>query len=209
MVCDGLGDARDLLCCTSCGQHYHGACLDIALTPRTRSGWQGPDCKVCQTCRWVSPAPQEPPGGDTRRRTFLTFFHLFFFPLLVPRRQPGEDSKMLVCEACDKGYHTFCMEPAIEGVPADSWKCKVRPPYPHLFFGELWGGACPSFDAPLPPPQNCRVCSDCGRRPPELDPGCQWHRSYSVCEGCQQRRGTEGACGAQGQAPPPDPAAQA
>ncbi|XP_071888107.1 histone-lysine N-methyltransferase 2D isoform X5 [Anas platyrhynchos] len=145
VVCDGLGDARDLLFCTSCGQHYHGACLDIALTPRTRSGWQCPDCKVCQTCR-----------------------------------QPGEDSKMLVCEACDKGYHTFCMEPAIEGVPADSWKCK-----------------------------NCRVCSDCGRRPPELDPGCQWHRSYSVCEGCQQRRGTEGACGAQGQAPPPDPAAQA
>lgn len=34
---------------------------------------------------------------------------------------------MLVCEACDKGYHTFCMEPAIEGLPADSWKCKVRP----------------------------------------------------------------------------------
>lgn len=34
---------------------------------------------------------------------------------------------MLVCEACDKGYHTFCMEPAIESLPADSWKCKVCP----------------------------------------------------------------------------------
>ncbi|NXK56275.1 KMT2D methyltransferase, partial [Chauna torquata] len=143
VVCDGLGDLRDLLFCTSCGQHYHGACLDIALTPRKRSGWQCPECKVCQTCR-----------------------------------QPGEDSMMLVCEACDKGYHTFCMEPAIEGVPADSWKCK-----------------------------NCRVCSDCGRRPAELDPGCRWHRSYSVCEGCQQRRGAEEAHRAQGQVPQPDPAA--
>ncbi|XP_068777580.1 histone-lysine N-methyltransferase 2D isoform X2 [Struthio camelus] len=51
VVCDGPGDLRDLLFCTSCGQHYHGACLDIALTPRTRSGWQCPECKVCQTCR--------------------------------------------------------------------------------------------------------------------------------------------------------------
>lgn len=50
-VCDGPGDLRDLVFCTSCGQHYHGACLDIALTPRKRSGWQCPECKVCQTCR--------------------------------------------------------------------------------------------------------------------------------------------------------------
>lgn len=51
VVCDGPGDLRDLLFCTSCGQHYHGTCLDIALTPRKRSGWQCPECKVCQTCR--------------------------------------------------------------------------------------------------------------------------------------------------------------
>ncbi|NXN50587.1 KMT2D methyltransferase, partial [Rynchops niger] len=143
-VCDGPGDLRDLVFCTSCGQHYHGACLDITLTPCKRSGWQCPECKVCQTCR-----------------------------------QPGEDSMMLVCEACDKGYHTFCMEPAIEGLPADSWKCK-----------------------------NCRVCSDCGRRPAGLDPGCQWYRSYSVCEGCQQRRAAEGAHGAPTHAPPTDPPTQ-
>ncbi|NXP45127.1 KMT2D methyltransferase, partial [Heliornis fulica] len=143
-VCDGPGDLRDLVFCTSCGQHYHGACLDIALTPRKRSGWQCPECKVCQTCR-----------------------------------QPGEDSMMLVCEACDKGYHTFCMEPAIEGLPADSWKCR-----------------------------DCRVCLDCGRRPAELDPGCQWYWSYSVCEGCQQRRAAAAACEAAARAPQPDPPTQ-
>lgn len=51
VVCDGPGDLQDLLFCTSCGQHYHGTCLDITLTPRKRSGWQCPECKVCQTCR--------------------------------------------------------------------------------------------------------------------------------------------------------------
>ncbi|XP_041328525.1 histone-lysine N-methyltransferase 2D isoform X2 [Pyrgilauda ruficollis] len=53
-VCNGPGDLRDLVFCTSCGQHFHGACLDISLTPRKRSGWQCPQCKVCQTCRQPS-----------------------------------------------------------------------------------------------------------------------------------------------------------
>lgn len=125
----------------------------------------------------------------------------------VPRRQPGEDSMMLVCEACDKGYHTFCMEPAIEGVPADSWKCKVCP----AALSSLPGGAqeClePHLDVPSVP-QNCRVCSDCGRRPSELDPGCQWHQSFSVCQGCQQQREAKEANGAQERAPQLEPPAQ-
>uniref|UniRef100_A0A8D0HC19 KMT2D methyltransferase n=1 Tax=Sphenodon punctatus TaxID=8508 RepID=A0A8D0HC19_SPHPU len=51
MVCDGTGNLRDLLFCTSCGLHYHGTCLEITVTPRKRSGWQCPECKVCQDSR--------------------------------------------------------------------------------------------------------------------------------------------------------------
>ncbi|XP_069086588.1 histone-lysine N-methyltransferase 2D isoform X2 [Pleurodeles waltl] len=51
VVCDGPGDLQDLLFCTGCGLHYHGACLDVTVTPLKRSGWQCPECKVCQTCR--------------------------------------------------------------------------------------------------------------------------------------------------------------
>ncbi|NXU92527.1 KMT2D methyltransferase, partial [Xiphorhynchus elegans] len=50
-VCAGPGDLRDLVLCTGCGQHFHGACLNITLTPCKRSGWQCPKCRVCQTCR--------------------------------------------------------------------------------------------------------------------------------------------------------------
>ncbi|XP_044280541.1 histone-lysine N-methyltransferase 2C isoform X5 [Varanus komodoensis] len=50
-VCDSPGDLLDQLFCTTCGQHYHGICLDIQVTPLKRAGWQCPDCKVCQNCK--------------------------------------------------------------------------------------------------------------------------------------------------------------
>lgn len=49
---------------------------------------------------------------------FLSFCFFYF-------RKPGEDSKMLVCDACDKGYHTFCLQPAMDSLPTDPWKCRV------------------------------------------------------------------------------------
>ncbi|XP_069770918.1 histone-lysine N-methyltransferase 2C isoform X4 [Narcine bancroftii] len=57
-VCDSPGELLDQLFCTSCGQHYHGACLDITVTPLKRAGWQCPECKICQTCRR--------PGDDSK-----------------------------------------------------------------------------------------------------------------------------------------------
>ncbi|NXB07761.1 KMT2D methyltransferase, partial [Cnemophilus loriae] len=168
-VCNGPGDLQDLVLCTSCGQHFHGACLDISLTPRKRSGWQCSECKVCQTCR-----------------------------------QPGQDSAMLVCEACDKGYHTFCMEPAIQGLPTGSWKCKVCP-------GLAQGTGCLPPTAPpdiSASPQNCWVCSDCGRHLAGLDSSGQWSPGSAVCGDCQQRRATADAPMAPEHTPRPDPPAQ-
>lgn len=40
-------------------------------------------------------------------------------------RNPGEDTKMLVCDMCDKGYHTFCLQPAMDTLPTNGWRCKV------------------------------------------------------------------------------------
>lgn len=58
-LCDSPGDLLDQLFCTSCGQHYHGICLDMAVTPLRRAGWQCPECKICQTCKWVSFPPTD------------------------------------------------------------------------------------------------------------------------------------------------------
>ncbi|XP_063990116.1 histone-lysine N-methyltransferase 2C-like isoform X3 [Diachasmimorpha longicaudata] len=51
MQCYGMGDVSNLVMCTVCGQHYHGACLGLALHPGVRAGWQCAPCRVCQVCR--------------------------------------------------------------------------------------------------------------------------------------------------------------
>lgn len=61
-----------------------------------------------------------------KQNFWLILFPIFCNVLILHfLRQPGEDSKMLVCDACDKGYHTFCLQPAMDSLPSDPWKCRV------------------------------------------------------------------------------------
>lgn len=144
-----------MLFCTGCGLHYHASCLEIGATPIQRAGWQCPECKVCQTCRLVCSFESICTSICDARCSHCfaqfnimksdLFYFLFFCSLIIylhcPNlfcpllifpfilfnfRQPGEDTKMLVCDACDKGYHTFCLRPAMDSLPSDPWKCRVN-----------------------------------------------------------------------------------
>lgn len=35
------------------------------------------------------------------------------------------DDKLLICEKCTKGFHTFCLIPALKNVPKDEWFCGI------------------------------------------------------------------------------------
>ena len=35
----------------------------------------------------------------------------------------GEDSRMLLCDGCDLGFHTFCLRPRLLRIPAGQWFC--------------------------------------------------------------------------------------
>lgn len=50
---------------------------------------------------------------------------LIYSNLFLVCRNPGEDNKMLVCDMCDKGYHTFCLQPIVDTIPTSGWRCKV------------------------------------------------------------------------------------
>ncbi|XP_074835657.1 histone-lysine N-methyltransferase 2D [Carettochelys insculpta] len=106
VVCDGHGDLCDLLFCTSCGLHYHGACLELTVTPRKRSGWQCPECKVCQTCRQ--------PGADSMMLVCEACdkgYHTFCLKPAI-ERLPTDSWKCKNCRVCsDCGSRPAALAP--------------------------------------------------------------------------------------------------
>lgn len=34
-----------------------------------------------------------------------------------------DDDKLLLCDECNKGFHTFCLEPPLEEIPKGEWYC--------------------------------------------------------------------------------------
>lgn len=49
-------------------------------------------------------------------------------------RQPGDESKLMSCELCDKVYHPQCLRPIVTSIPKYGWKCKVSLFSPYKFF---------------------------------------------------------------------------
>ena len=33
------------------------------------------------------------------------------------------EDKLLLCDSCDKGYHTYCFKPKMENIPEGDWYC--------------------------------------------------------------------------------------
>ena len=45
-------------------------------------------------------------------------------PPCVVCRSTGREDKMLLCDECDKGYHTDCLSPPLASIPDGDWFCK-------------------------------------------------------------------------------------
>ncbi|CAM9945393.1 unnamed protein product [Bubo scandiacus] len=169
-VCDGPGDLRDLVFCTSCGQHYHGGCLDIALTPRKRSGWQCPECKVCQTCRQ--------PGEDSMMLVCEACdkgYHTFCMEPAI-EGLPADSWKCRNCRVCSECGR----RPAgLDAASRSSWVCEScqqrraaeEPPARTLASPDR----SEPTDVPVPPPEpepaGCDEEAQLGGDPKETPPG--------------------------------------
>jgi hypothetical protein len=97
---------------------------------------------------------------------------------------------MLLCDCCDRGYHTRCLVPALPGVPAGDWVCP----------------ACAAAGVPPPPHPAAPACPPC--RASYDDVACQLcagqrgAASMLLCDGCDQ--GFHMRCaGVPGRRPPP------
>lgn len=79
--------------------------------------------------------------------------------------EPIDESRLVNCDSCDKGYHVQCAKPTVAVVPKNGWKC------------------C-----------DCRCCGDCGSRTPGNGPSSRWHHNFSVCDSCYQQRNKGNFC---------------
>lgn len=83
---------------------------------------------------------------------------------------------LLVCERCDKAYHTYCLTPPLDHRPSVGWSCKVRHTCAHTVIAELQTTSCVFFLCSL---QNCRICRCCGVRSSG-----KWASHPFLCKSC-------------------------
>ncbi|KAI8913030.1 chromatin remodelling complex Rsc7/Swp82 subunit-domain-containing protein [Powellomyces hirtus] len=43
----------------------------------------------------------------------------------VKCERAGDDSRLLFCDTCDRGYHTFCLDPPLDDAPEGTWLCPL------------------------------------------------------------------------------------
>lgn len=100
-------------------------------------------------------------------------------------RLRGNDGMLLVCERCDKAYHTHCLTPPLDHSPSSGWSCKVSvslshpPPHTHTSKGSVSKSRMSHFFH-LCFPQNCRICRGCGIRSSG-----QWANHPFLCRSCE------------------------
>ncbi|OUM69851.1 hypothetical protein PIROE2DRAFT_37862 [Piromyces sp. E2] len=44
--------------------------------------------------------------------------------LCLKCNEAGDESKLLFCDLCDRGYHTYCLVPKLEKLPKGLWVCE-------------------------------------------------------------------------------------
>ncbi|XP_051738984.1 histone-lysine N-methyltransferase 2C isoform X6 [Ctenopharyngodon idella] len=175
LVCDSSGDLLDQLFCCTCGQHYHGACLDVTVTPLKRAGWQCPECKVCLACK--------NPGEDSKMLVCDMCdkgYHTFCLqPVMdtIPTngwrckncrtcaqcgiRPNGQwSSNGVMCEGCQQQHDSallclICGQNQDSGSPTDKHSCCTCKRWVHVDC-ERQEGADP--DTQVQDGYTCRVC---------------------------------------------------
>lgn len=120
----GLGAEGRLLACAQCGQCYHPFCVGIKV-------------QFLMTLFFYNPQ---------KSLTFFSYLRIYLNVWLLHWQitkvvlskgwrclectvceacgQATDPGRLLLCDDCDISYHTYCLDPPLQNVPKDSWKCK-------------------------------------------------------------------------------------
>lgn len=111
--------------CSTCNKYYHEQCLQVSGVTANKI-WEHKDEWQCMDCKTC-----------------------------IVCSSPGSEEKLLICDDCDRGFHTYCLKPALPRLPPGSWRC-----------------------------DDCVHCESCGAETPGTGASSRWRKDYTMCEGC-------------------------
>lgn len=121
-VCKSAGRERLMLLCDGCDRGFHTFCLSPPLNAVPDGDW------LCKSCS------KRAVGRDASSERAAHSL------LQLSRSSPSSDSEdkqcevcrrtdseelMLLCDHCDRGFHTFCLPEPLDEVPQGEWSCKA------------------------------------------------------------------------------------
>ncbi|RHY13328.1 hypothetical protein DYB36_000729 [Aphanomyces astaci] len=95
-VCCSSGQTLAMVFCVDCGEGFHTFCLQPALdleAKRSDKILEYWRCPNCKICEFCGRCHQE------------------------------DEAKLLVCDVCERGFHTFCLKPKLRDVPSGGFVC--------------------------------------------------------------------------------------
>ncbi|RKO90092.1 chromatin remodelling complex Rsc7/Swp82 subunit-domain-containing protein, partial [Blyttiomyces helicus] len=101
---------------------------------------------TCATCRTQHhPACLDLDGAAlvTKMQTYP--WHCGSCKICTSCNRAGDDDRLMLCEMCDRGCHTYCAVPPLDQAPEGDWICS-----------------------------ECAVCQSCRRRPTATEPDISW-----------------------------------
>jgi hypothetical protein len=113
-ACHARSGAASMLLCDGCDRGYHMRCLVPALRGVPAGDWFCPGCAAAAAPPLVPARPTAP-----RRRPSASYASV---ACRVCARQDGE-ATMLLCDACDGGFHMRCIGMRGRRPPVGDWFC--------------------------------------------------------------------------------------
>ncbi|CAN0163235.1 unnamed protein product, partial [Ectocarpus fasciculatus] len=81
------------LFCADCGECFHRWCLPSNIVPLDKKALAAWRCPNCKVCE------------------------------VCTETAKSDESLLLMCELCDRAYHTYCLTPSTDKPPEGTWIC--------------------------------------------------------------------------------------
>ena len=119
----GLGAEGRLLACAQCGQCYHPFCVGIKVKLAPSQDAQ-PMARCRFPFRQASSSPRALWLPQITKVVLSKGWRCLECSVCEACGQATDPGRLLLCDDCDISYHTYCLDPPLQNVPKDSWKCK-------------------------------------------------------------------------------------